>query len=62
MFCIVVRDETYWFIRNSRGAVEAKGGYDYDYYYSSYQTYNEQICLPADSCYTFTLYDEEGDG
>jgi hypothetical protein len=59
IFCIVVRRyDTYWEITGSE-YVYASGGNSP--HYGNSQTYNKEICLPA-GCYTFTLYDDYGDG
>ena len=48
--------ETSWEIVNSSGAVVASGSG-----YGNNKDYEENYCLPAD-CYTFTIFDEFGDG
>ena len=50
--------ETSWRIRNSSNVTVASGsGYS-----SKFATYNINLCLPAGTCYTFTINDAFGDG
>jgi hypothetical protein len=51
-------DETTWEVKTSSGSTVASGGpYDDDN-----GTVTENISLPNDDCYTFTIFDEYGDG
>lgn len=66
--------ETYWYFADEEGNVIAEGGNTAvgpngggignppPGGYASGTTYNEEIVLPADGCYTFTMVDSYGDG
>lgn len=49
--------ETTWNIRNAANVVVASGGP-----YQSNTSNNQSVTLPQGGCYTFTIYDTEGDG
>lgn len=53
-------EETSWDIKdvnnNSNGVVNSGSTYD------SASIYNIDFCIPADTCYEFTIYDSYGDG
>ncbi len=53
-------EETSWEIRNGGGSVVASGG-TYGSQPDGSQVV-ENICLPADGCYDFTIFDSYGDG
>lgn len=50
--------ETTWEVTNQGGGVIASGGDSYE----NNTTYEEEVMLPGDGCYTFTLFDSFGDG
>ncbi len=51
-------EETTWELTNEQGQVINSGGP----YASANSTFVEELCLDADECYTFTIFDTFGDG
>ncbi|AWH84900.1 secretion system protein Por [Flavobacterium album] len=58
LFTDYYSEETSWELRNEAGDVLYEGGGNYD----SFQQYNETFELTEEGCYTFTIFDTEGDG
>jgi hypothetical protein len=51
-------DETTWELSNANNEIIASGG-PYD---QANTEFSVEVCAAADACYTFTIYDEYGDG
>ncbi|HRD79145.1 MAG TPA: M60 family peptidase N-terminal accessory domain-containing protein [Saprospiraceae bacterium] len=52
--------ETYWTVTNLMGAVVMQGGQGG--VYGNNTTYKDSLCVPADGCFFFEIYDTYGDG
>jgi hypothetical protein len=53
-------NETYWTLTDLSGTVVLQGGQGG--VYLNYTSYSDSICVPADGCYFFEIYDTYGDG
>ena len=56
----VYGNETYWTLTDIIGTVVMQGGQGGVYQNSS--TYKDSLCVPADGCFFFEIYDTYGDG
>ncbi|MBK8192108.1 MAG: hypothetical protein IPK76_02355 [Lewinellaceae bacterium] len=56
----VYGNETYWTLTDIIGTVVMQGGQGGIYQNSS--TYKDSLCVPADGCFFFEIYDTYGDG
>jgi hypothetical protein len=52
--------ETYWTLSNLMGTVVLQGGQGG--VYGNFSSYSDSICVPANGCFTFEIYDTFGDG
>ena len=52
--------ETYWTLSNLMGTVVLQGGQGG--VYGNFSSYSDSICVQANSCFTFEIYDTFGDG
>ncbi len=52
--------ETYWTLTNLMGAVVMQGGQGG--VYGNNTTYKDSLCVPAEGCFFFEIYDTYGDG
>lgn len=52
--------ETYWTLRDLAGDVVMQGGQGGAY--GNFSSYSDSICVPANGCFIFEIYDTYGDG